>query len=341
MEKNMKAWELNGFGLEHLKLAEKAIPQPALNEVLIRVKAVSLNYRDKLLYEGRYNPALRLPIIPVADAAGEVVETGRKVTRFRVGDRVMTHYATRWLDGPPEADRSVHTLGNTISGALAEYIVLDEQALVAKPDYLTDEEASTLPVAALTAWYALVEKAQLKAGQTVLIQGTGGVSLFGLQLATAIGAKAIVTSSSNEKLTRARSLGAEHGINYARVPNWEEAVLDLTSQKGVDHVLEVVGGDSLARSIKAVKVTGQISVIGLLEKATSAVEIFPMLVKEVVIRGIGGVGPRRAFEEMNKAFGEFRLRPVIDHVYAFGEAVSAFRHLERGPFGKVVIAVAS
>jgi len=201
--------------------------------------------------------------------------------------------------------------------------------------------AATLPVAALTAWYALVEKAQLKEGQTVLIQGTGGVSIFGLQLATALGAKVIVTSSSEEKLARAKALGAVHGINYARVPNWEEAVLDLTSQKGVDHVLEVVGGDSLARSIKAVKVTGQISVIGFLERPTSAIEIVPILHKEMVIRGIGGAGPRRAFEEMNNAFTKFQLRPVIDRVYAFSEALSAFRHLERGAFGKVVIAVAS
>jgi NADPH:quinone reductase-like Zn-dependent oxidoreductase len=337
----MKAWELNGFGLEHLKLAERAVPEPAPNEGLVRINAVSLNYRDKLLYDGLYNPALRFPVIPVADAAGEVVARGRNVTRFRLGDRVATHYATRWLDGPPQADRSVHTLGNTISGALAEYIVLDEQALVAKPEYLSDEGASTLPVAALTAWYALVEKAQLKPGQTVLIQGTGGVSLFGLQLTTALGAKAIVTSSSEEKLVRAKALGVEHGINYSRVPNWEDAVLDLTSQKGVDHVLEVVGGDSLARSIRAVKVAGQISVIGFLERPTSAVEIVPMLQKEVVIRGIGGAGPRRAFEDMNRALARYQLRPVIDRVYAFGEALSAFQHLERGAFGKVVINIAS
>jgi len=337
----MKAWELHGFGLEHLKLAEKQIPRPAPNEALIRISAVSLNYRDKLLSDGSYNPAMRFPLIPVADGAGEVVETGKNVTRFRAGDRVITHYATRWIDGPPQADRSVHTLGNTLSGALAEYIALDERALVAKPDYLADEEASTLPVAAVTAWYALVEKGQLKAGQTVLIQGTGGVSVFGLQLATALGAKVIVTSSSEEKLARAKALGAVHGINYSRIPNWEEAVLDLTSQQGVDHVLEVVGGGSLARSINAVKVTGQISVIGFLERSASAVEIVPMLQKEVVIRGIGGAGPRRAFEDMNKALTKFQLRPVIDRVYAFGEALSAYQHLERGPFGKIVIRVAA
>jgi len=247
----MKAWELNGFGLEQLKLVEKSVPKPAGNELLVHVSAVSLNYRDKLLYDRLHNPDLRFPMIPVADAAGEVVEVGRDVTRFSAGDRIISHYATKWLDGEGHLDDSVHTLGNTISGALAEYIVLDEQAVVAKPDYLSDEEASTLPVAALTAWYALVEKGQLKAGQTVLIEGTGGVSIFGLQLASALGAKPIVTSSSDEKLARAKSLGAVHGINYVRLPDWEKAVLDFTAQEGVDHVLEVVGGDNLARSLAA------------------------------------------------------------------------------------------
>jgi NADPH:quinone reductase-like Zn-dependent oxidoreductase len=230
-------------------------------------------------------------------------------------------------------------LGNTISGALAEYIVLDEQAVVAKPDYLSEEEASTLPVAALTAWYALVEKGQLKAGQTVLIQGTGGVSIFGLQLASALGAKPIVTSSSDEKLARAKSLGAVHGINYVRLPDWEKAVLDFTAQEGVDHVLEVVGGDNLARSLAAAKVGGQISVIGVLQGISSNIELFSLFQKKAILRGIGGVGPRRAFEEMNKALVKLKLRPVIDAVYSLADALSAFRHLERGAFGKVVIRV--
>jgi len=335
----MRAWELNGFGLEHLKMTEKPVPKPAANELLVRVSAVSLNYRDKLLYDGVHNPDLHFPMIPVADAAGEVIEVGKDVTRFRAGDRVISHYATRWLDGEGHVDDSLHTLGNTISGALAEYIVLDEQAAVAKPDYLSDEEASTLPVAALTAWYALAEKGHLKEGQTVLIQGTGGVSIFGLQLATALGAQTIVTSSSDEKLVRAKSLGAAHGINYSRVPNWEKAVLDLTSQQGVDHVLEVVGGDNLARSLAAVRVGGQISVIGVLRGVTSNIDLFSLFQKKAIFRGIGGVGPRRAFEEMNKALSQFKLRPVIDAVYPFADAISAFRHLERGAFGKVVIRV--
>src|SRR6266853_149880 len=335
----MQAWELNGFGLEHLKVADKPIPKPVANELLVRVSAVSLNYRDKLLYDGLHNPALRFPIIPVADAAGEVVEVGKDVTRFRRGDLIISHYATRWLDGEGHVDDSLHTLGNTISGALAEYIVLDEQAAVAKPDYLSDEEASTLPVAALTAWYALAEKGHLKEGQTVLIQGTGGVSIFGLQLASALGAKPIVTSSSDEKLACAKSLGAVHGINYVRLPDWEKAVLDFTAQEGVDHVLEVVGGDNLARSLAAAKVGGQTSVIGVLQGVSSNIELFSLFQKKAILRGIGGVGPRRAFEEMNKALVKLKLRPVIDAVYPFTDAVSAFRHLELGAFGKIVIRV--
>jgi NADPH:quinone reductase-like Zn-dependent oxidoreductase len=341
MEDRMKAWELSGFGLQNLRQMERPVPKPAANELLVRIDAVSLNYRDKLIYDGIYNPNLRFPVVQGADAAGEVVETGKQVKRFRVGDQVVTHYATRWLDGEPQGYESEHTLGNTISGALTEFLALDEEAFVAKPEYLTSPEASTLPVAALTAWMALVEKGQLKAGQTVLIQGTGGVSIFGLQLATALGAKAIVTSSSDEKLARAKALGAVHGINYSRRPDWEEAVLELTGQKGVDHVLEVVGGDNLSRSITATKTGGQISVIGILRGITSTIELWRVLQKQVVLRGIGGAGHRRAFEDMNKALAKFQLRPVIDAVYPFTDTLSAYHHLERGAFGKVVIAVAS
>lgn len=336
----MKAWELSGFGLQNLRLTDRPVPQPSANDLLVRIEAVSLNYRDKLIYDGIYNRNLRFPVVQGADASGEVVEVGKQVTRFRVGDRVVTHYATRWLDGEPQGDESEHTLGNTISGALTEFIALDEQAFVAKPEYLTSQEASTLPVAALTAWMALVEKGHLKAGQTVLIQGTGGVSIFGLQLASALGAKAIVTSSSDEKLARAKALGAAHGINYSHRPDWQEAVLELTDQKGVDHVLEVVGGDNLSPSITATKTAGQISVIGILRGITSTIELWRVLQKQVVLRGIGGAGHRRAFEDMNKALAKFHLRPVIDAVYPFADTLSAYRHLERGPFGKVVIEVA-
>jgi len=334
----MRAWELHGFGIENLKQVEKPEPKPAANEVLVRMSAVSLNYRDKLAVEGLYNRSMQFPMVQVADGAGEVVETGAGVTRFRVGDRVMTNYATTWIDGEPRGDEYMHTLGNTIPGALADFLVLNEECFVPVPDYLTDEEASTLPCAGLTAWFALVEKGQLSAGQMVLIQGTGGVSLFGLQIASSLGAHTIVTSSSDSKLERARLLGANHGINYSRNPNWESAVLDLTQQKGVDHILEVVGGRNVIRSISAIKTGGHIAIIGLLDGFTSDLPLFPILGKQAVLRGYS-VGSRRALEDMTDAFSKSKIRPVIDTVYAFDDALQAYEHLYRGAFGKVVIRI--
>lgn len=334
----MKVWELRGFGRDNLVLADRPHPQPGPNDIIVRVAAVSLNYRDKLLAEGIYNPNLSFPMTQVADAAGEVVEVGKEVTRFRVGDRIITQYATRWVDGEPQADEPLHTLGNTIPGALAEYVLLNEQAAVHAPGYLTDEEAATLPCAAITAWYALVEKGGLQANQTVLAQGTGGVSIFAVQIASALGARVIVTSSSDDKLERARTLGATEGINYTKTPEWEKTALELTSQKGVDHIVEVVGGKSLAQSITAIKTGGHIAVIGFLESFSSDIPIFSLLTRQVVIRGIV-TGPRRALEDMVQAFERFQLHPVIDAVYPFAEARTAYDHLYRGAFGKVVIRV--
>ena len=334
----MKAWELRGFGSENLKLTDRPEPKPGPNEVLMQMNAVALNYRDKLLAEGLYNPNLSFPMIQVADGVGRVVACGENVTRFRVGDRVMTHYATRWIDGEPREDEATHTLGNTISGALAECIVMDQETVVSTPDCLTDEEAATLPCAAVTAWYALVDKGELHAGETVLIQGTGGVSLFGLQIASALGARVIVTSSSDEKLGRVKSLGASDVINYVRTPEWEKVALELTAGKGVDHILEVVGGKSLVRSLGAIRAGGHIAVIGILESFTSDLPIFSILQKQVVLRG-HVVGPRRAFEQMNEAFAKWKIHPVIDAVYPFEEALTAYRHLDRGPFGKIVIRI--
>jgi NADPH:quinone reductase-like Zn-dependent oxidoreductase len=334
----MRAWELRAFGRENLKLTDKPVPRPGPTDVLVRVSAVSLNYRDKLVVEGQYNPGMRFPMTQVADAAGEVVETGKEVTRFKTGERVITQYATRWIDGEPQGDESTHTLGNTIHGALAEYLVLDQQALARGPSYMTDDEAAALSCAGLTAWYALVEKGQLKANEIVLVQGTGGVSLFGLQIASALGARVIVTSSSDEKLARAKALGACDGINYVRTPDWEKEALRLTAQRGVDHILEVAGGKSLAQSISASKAGGTISVIGILEGFTSDIPLFQLLVKQIVLRGIS-VGPRRALEDMIRAFERYQLRPVIDTVYSFNDAIAAYEHLYRGAFGKIVIRV--
>lgn len=334
----MKAWQLRGFGRENLVLADVPNPQPGPSEVLIRVSAVSLNYRDKLVVEGLYNPDVIFPMTQVADTVGEIVEVGRDVTRMAVGDRVLTQYATRWIDGDPDGDEVVHTLGNTIPGGLAEYLVLDESAVVKAPKYLSDEEASTLPVAALTAWFSLVTEGKLTAGQTVVLQGTGGVSLFGLQIAHALGARTIVTSSSDAKLGRVRSLGATETVNYARMPAWEKEVLSLTGGKGADHILEVVGGKSLAQSLIAVRPGGRITVIGILDGFTSEIPIFTLLRKQAVIRGMV-TGPRRVFEEMNEALESLKIRPVIDAVYAFEDTLKAYEHLYRGAFGKIVIRV--
>jgi len=334
----MKAWQLQAFGRKNLSLNDIPEPTPGSGEALVRIASVSLNYRDKLIYDGLYNPDLQFPLTQVADAVGEIVALGLGTTRFKVGDRVVTNYCTRWIDGAPQFKESLHTLGNTIPGALAEYLVLSENALAAVPAYLTDDEAASIPCAGLTAWYALVEQGGLAAGQTVLLQGTGGVSLFGLQIAAALGATTILTSSSDEKLERAKSLGAHHTINYRRTPAWQDEALALTGQKGVDHILEVVGGASVARSVDALNASGQISVIGIIEGFESTIPLFGLILKQAVLRGIS-VGPLRALERMLHKFDEVQLHPVIDTVYSFAEARKAFDHLERGAFGKIVIRV--
>ncbi len=332
----MKAWELAGFGRKNLRLVEKDSPSPADTEVLMRVSAVSLNARDRLLVEGVYNPGLALPIIQGSDAVGTVIRVGHKVTRVKPGDRILTNFATRWLEGPPQLEESKYTLGNLISGALAEQIVVDEQIAVHAPAYLTDVEAATLPCAAVTAWYAMTEQFKVAAGQTVLVQGTGGVSLFVLQIAKALGAEVIVTSSSDKKIERAKELGASHGINYLQHPNWENAVLAITFGKGVDFIADVVGGENLAHSVEAAKIGGHIALLGFLGGATSNIPLFPFAVKQLTLRS-NSVGPRSAFEAMNRAFESWRLCPVVDAVYPFEETLAAYDHLYRGSFGKIVI----
>lgn len=334
----MKAWQLTAFGRENLKLNDIPQPTPGPGEALVRISAVSLNYRDKLIYDGNYNPHLEFPITQVADAVGEVVAVGPNTTRVKPGDRVVTSYCTRWIDGEPSAKETLYSLGNIIPGALAEYLVLTENALAVAPAYLTDEEAAALPCAGLTAWYSLVEKGGVKSGDTVLVQGTGGVSLFGLQIAAALGATVIATSSSDDKLARAKSLGATHTINYKKTPDWENEALALTNKRGVDHILEVVGGSNLARSIKAVRPEGQISIIGIIDGFDATIPLFGVIQKHAVIRGIS-VGPLRALERMLAKFDELKLRPVIDSVHSFNDAPKAFDRLEQGGFGKIVIRV--
>lgn len=334
----MKAWQLKAFGRENLVLNDLPEPAPGSGEVVIRVSSVALNYRDKLLYDGTYNPHLQFPMTQVADAVGEVVALGGEASRFKIGDRVVTNYCTRWIDGRPTSKETLYSLGNILPGALAEYLVLSEQALVLAPSYLSNDEAAALPCAGLTAWYSLVEQGHLCSDQTVLLQGTGGVSLFGLQIASALGATTIVTSSSDEKLQRAKALGATYTINYKTHPDWEKEALRLTNDQGVDQILEVVGGPNVARSIEAIRPEGQISIIGIIDGFDATIPLFSLIQKHGILRGIS-VGSRRALERMLKKFDEVKLHPVIDSVHSFADARKAFDRLEEGAFGKIVIRV--
>lgn len=350
MPREMTVWELSAFGLSNLAPVVRPVPQPGPREVLVRVTAVSLNYRDKLTAEGVMLPELKLPHVPASDAAGEVVAVGEQVRRFRPGDRVLSHFVTEWVEGPvpPPADHVAGvraaggaayggTLGGPLPGVLAEYILLHEDSLLATPASLTDAEGSTLAIAALTAWFAYFETGvALKPGQTVLVQGTGGVAIFALQIARAAGARVIITSRDPAKLECAKALGAWQGIDTTRRPAWDEAVLELTEGRGAEHVLEIVGGDNLIRSVRAVAPGGRISLIGLLASLQITADILPLLVKRVVLQGIS-VGHRKAFEAMNRAIETAGIKPVIDAVYPFARLPEAFAHLDRGPFGKIVV----
>ena len=322
-----------------MKQVETATPTPGPNELLVRVSAVSLNFRDKAIVDGIYEPEMiPKPLIPVSDAAGVVVDAGPGVTRFKNGDRVTSHLYSRWIDGLPGPDEPKYCFGAPLPGGLADYMIIHEDSAVRSPANMTDEEASTLPIAALTAWYALVEYGNLKAGQTILVQGTGGVSVFGVQIATALGATVIATSSSDEKLARVKELGATHGINYSKTKDWHKAALELTDGIGVDQLLEVVGGDGINNSVQATRVGGHIPIIGFMGGQTAALNLMPVIFRQTRIQGIA-VGHRRAFEEMNAVLEKTGVRPVIDRIYPFDQAVEAYEHLAKGAFGKIVIKV--
>jgi NADPH:quinone reductase-like Zn-dependent oxidoreductase len=335
----LKAVEIRRFGLEHLELVERERPVPRTGQVRIRMLAASLNARDLMMIEGRYNPRQRLPLVPCSDGVGEVIEVGAGVTRTSVGDRVIPIFVQGWLDGEPTRALRRTTLGGPLDGTLAEEMVLDESGLVAAPAYLTGEEAATLPCAAATAWSALVTHGQLRRGDTVLALGTGGVSVFALQLAVMLGARVIVTSKSDEKLDRARELGAWRTINYRTTPDWGAAVRELTDGVGVDHIIEVGGAGTLAQSVAAVRLGGRISLIGVLAGGTTEVNLIPIFMQQVCVQGVL-VGHRKGFEAMNAAISKERLRPVVDRVFPLDEARAAFEHLASGAhFGKVVVRI--
>jgi len=334
----MKVLQIEGaFGLENLKLAARSQPQPGPGEVLLRMRAASLNYRDLLMVQGAYNPRQPLPLIPCSDGVGEVVAVGEGVSRVAVGDRVVTLFCQGWISGEPIRSFMGSTLGGPLDGTLAEFMVLSEEGVSAAPEHLSDQEAATLTCAGLTAWSALVTQGGIGEGDTVLVLGTGGVAVFALQFAQLLGAQAIITSSSDEKLERARTLGAVAGINYRETPEWAREVKELTDGRGVDLVVEVGGAETLPQSVRAVRPGGQISLIGNLSGAVLDFNIVPVFMRSVRIQGIA-VGHREGFEAMSRAVSEHRMRPVVDHVLPWGEARQALGELAAGRhFGKICL----
>ncbi len=341
----MRAWSLQGqFGLSNLRLDERDDPALGPGEALVAVSAVSLNFRDHLMVEGAYNPRQRLPLIPCSDGVGRVVAVGPALggepCPFALGDRVAGLFCQDWHDGPPTAASIRATLGGPLDGVLASHRALPWRGLIGVPEHLSDEQAATLPCAALTAWSALFEEARLEPGATVLLQGTGGVSLFALQLARMAGLRVIITSSSDEKLERARALGAAVGINYRREPEWGSVAKRAAGGDGVDLVVEVGGAGTLAQSLRAVRVGGTVAQIGILAGRAADVDLAPLLMRNVRLQGVL-VGSRARFARMNRALAEHRLEPVVDRVFAFEEAPAAFSYLASGAhFGKVVVRVA-
>jgi NADPH:quinone reductase-like Zn-dependent oxidoreductase len=334
----MKAWRIVAFGIEKLEQAELAMPKPGPGEVLVKVHAVSLNYRDLMVVKGLYNPKLPMPRIPCSDGAGEVMEVGAGVSSLKPGDRVAGIFMQNWLEGPPAQTKQKGALGGDIDGMMAEYVVLHEQGLVHFPKALTFEEAATLPCAGVTAWNALTA-AGTRPGDTVLIQGTGGVSIFALQFAKLLGARVLGTSSHDEKMERARKLGVDQGCNYRNVAEWSNWVLAQTGGEGVEAVVEVGGAATLPQSLKATKVGGTVAVIGVLSGVEQVLQIVPILHKQLNVKGIY-VGSRADFEAMNRAFEQNAMKPVVDRVFAFGEAREALTMMEAGShFGKLVVRV--
>jgi NADPH:quinone reductase-like Zn-dependent oxidoreductase len=337
----MRLWHIRKFGLDALEQTTQPVPSPGPHELLVRVGAASLNYRDRLVVEGTFIPDLALPFVPASDAAGEVVAVGNDVTRFRAGDRVTGIYIPAWFMGDGGGPEGAYiSRGGPLAGVLAEYVVWHEEAVVPTPAYLTDREAATLPIAAVTAWVALFDHGRLEPGETVLVEGTGGVSIFALQLAVAAGARVIVTSSSDEKLARAKALGASDGVNYVTHPDWDQQVLALTGGRGVDIVLEVVGGTNVRRAVNVLARNGHLAVIGIIDGLAFDVDTVPFMLQRATMRGVV-VGSRRDFEHVNRALESRQLHPVIERVYPFTEVPAAFAHLTRGAFGKVVIDIAA
>ena len=336
----MKVWQVaREWSIDGMELVDRPEPELGPGQIVVRMRAASLNYRDLLTVQGQ-GGAYKLPLIPFSDGAGEIAAVGQGVSRVAVGDRVCPMFFQSWFDGEPSASGRRLALGGTRPGVLQELLVLDAEGVTRIPDHLSFAEAATLPCAALTAWRALFDEAHLRPGQTVLVQGTGGVSIFALQFAKLAGATVIVTSSSDEKLERAKALGADHTINYREVPEWGKAAADWAGG-GVDHIVEVGGKDTFRQSIEAARVGGTILVIGVLSGFAQQISIPSLFSKNLRVIGLS-VGSRKMFENMAAAIGHNRLKPVIDQTLDFSEVPDALRLMQQaGHFGKIAIAFPS
>ena len=333
----MKSFEIQEFGIDNLVFGDRPEPQPGAREVLVRLKAASLNYRDLTLVQGLYNPKLKRPLVPLSDGVGVIEKVGPGVTRFKPGDRVAGCFFQQWIDGPHTKEKGRSALGGAIDGVARELAVFSEDGLVTAPGYLSDEEAATLPCAAVTAWHALFEERTVVPGETVLLLGTGGVSMFALQLARVAGLRIIITSSSDAKLARAKELGAHVTINYKEIPEWGEEARKLAGGEGVDHVIEVGGSDTIAHSLRAVRTQGSISVIGALSGREGGISPAPVLMNSIRMQGIY-VGSRTMFERLIRAIEFHHIRPIIDRIFAFKELKDALRHMEsKQHFGKICL----
>lgn len=329
----------NEFGLANLTQIERPMPEPDAHEVVLKVRACSLNYRDHLMLEGLYNPRQALPLVPLSDGAGEIVALGEQVRRYQIGDRVAGLFCQHWQGGAPDRERLRVTLGGPLDGMLQQYIALPEQGVIDFPEHLSYPEAATLPCAALTAWVALTKYRQVKAGDTVLILGTGGVAIFALQFAKLFGARVIITSSSDQRLEQVAQLGADELINYRTTPDWHRIALTMTNKQGVDHIIEVGGADTLEKSLAAVKVGGFIAVIGVLSGQKTPLSVIPILMSSLTLQGIT-VGNRDDFAAMNQAIYQHQLKPIIDQRFTLDEAQTAFARLATGGhLGKLIITV--
>lgn len=336
----MTAWTTHGDGIDELRSGTLPVPVPRGTQVLLKMLAYSLNYRDLLVIEGVDGWRPEADVVPISDGVGMVVATGSAVTRFAAGDRVSAMFLPKWRLGPLTRETYVSpTGGPTNPGMLADYALVEQEEAAASPRSLSDEHAATLPIAAVTAWHAVGRRSRVGEGDTVLIHGTGGVALFALQFAVALGARVVITSSSDEKLAKARKLGASATVNYVLHPDVAEQVLEWSGGDGVDHVIETVGGDNLNTSLTAVKIGGTVSFIGLIGGTAARINTYDFVSKNVALYGIE-TGSREMFEEMTRFIDQHDIKPVIDSTFPRSEIATALKRLQRGGhFGKIVITV--